>query len=345
MQAIRGEDESRPSRRRTSTGPRSRRRRGGRSCPSSSRTSPSVTQYSETGSGQGYAYFTLRGLSQTRVNMTFDGVPLNEPEDSAVYTADFANLTRQPRERPGPARRRDVDVRRRVLRGLGELREPRPDARAGRSTSARRRARSARRGRARTGTRGTFGGGWRLSLRPSWQTTDGFREHSGVKQDSLFFTAARDFETSSAPDLGLRRARSASSRRSTPWSPTILEKDLTFNPMSPDERDHFHEYLVDGAVDERARRRREPLPPGLRRGRGRLVPPLRGRRRARTCRSTASRGSSAAASRRTRANFGTFHLTPARTRTATQSTHTQDDVDGDAQLPRTTGTRARSAAS
>src|SRR5512144_1865610 len=44
---------------------------------------PSVTQYSETGSGQGYAYFTLRGLSQTRVNMTFDGVPLNEPEDSA----------------------------------------------------------------------------------------------------------------------------------------------------------------------------------------------------------------------------------------------------------------------
>src|SRR5450631_3737141 len=53
---------------------------------------PSVTQYSETGSGQGYAYFTLRGLSQTRVNMTFDGVPLNEPEDSAVYTADMGNL-------------------------------------------------------------------------------------------------------------------------------------------------------------------------------------------------------------------------------------------------------------
>src|ERR1019366_8762401 len=55
--------------------------------------SPSVTGYSETGSGQGYAYLSLRGISQTRVNMTFDGVPLNEPEDSAVYTADFANLT------------------------------------------------------------------------------------------------------------------------------------------------------------------------------------------------------------------------------------------------------------
>src|SRR5258706_4507632 len=45
---------------------------------------PSMTQYSETGSGQGYSYFSLRGIQQTRVNMTFDGVPLNEPEDSAV---------------------------------------------------------------------------------------------------------------------------------------------------------------------------------------------------------------------------------------------------------------------
>src|SRR5271169_4922137 len=54
---------------------------------------PSVTGFSETGSGQGYAYLSLRGIGETRLNMTFDGVTLNKPEDSAVYTADFANLS------------------------------------------------------------------------------------------------------------------------------------------------------------------------------------------------------------------------------------------------------------
>src|SRR5664279_4943414 len=65
----------------------------GQEMPMLLQESPSVTAYSETGSGQGYAYLSLRGIGQTRLNMTFDGVPLNEPEDSAVYTADFANLT------------------------------------------------------------------------------------------------------------------------------------------------------------------------------------------------------------------------------------------------------------
>src|SRR5450759_4699377 len=65
----------------------------GQEMPMLLQESPSVTGYSETGSGQGYAYLSLRGIGQTRVNMTFDGVPLNEPEDSAVYTADFANRT------------------------------------------------------------------------------------------------------------------------------------------------------------------------------------------------------------------------------------------------------------
>src|SRR5512139_509537 len=53
---------------------------------------PSITQYSDTGLGNGYNSFSLRGVQQTRINMTFDGVPLNDAEDSAVYTVDYANL-------------------------------------------------------------------------------------------------------------------------------------------------------------------------------------------------------------------------------------------------------------
>src|SRR4029453_18508193 len=56
---------------------------------------PAVTSYSESGllAGAGYSYFSLRGMHQTRVNMTFDGVPLNDPEESAVYFANFGDFT------------------------------------------------------------------------------------------------------------------------------------------------------------------------------------------------------------------------------------------------------------
>src|SRR6185503_4227588 len=43
--------------------------------------------------GAGFSYFSLRGMHQTRVNMTLDGVPLNDPEESAVYFANFGDFT------------------------------------------------------------------------------------------------------------------------------------------------------------------------------------------------------------------------------------------------------------
>jgi iron complex outermembrane receptor protein len=214
----------------------------GQELPALLADTPSVTQYSETGSGQGYAYFTLRGLSQTRVNMTFDGVPLNEPEDSAVYTADFGNLALNVAS---------VQVQRGVgtstfgaaafagsvnLESLDAARAPGLSVSLGGGSFGTARASA-------DWNSGTFGGGWRLSLRPSWQTTDGFREHSGVEQDSLFFTAVRDFEKSSLRISGfVGEERIQQSFDAV--EPELLEKNLAFNPMSPDERDHFHEYLA-----------------------------------------------------------------------------------------------------
>lgn len=203
---------------------------------------PSVTQYSEGGAGQGYAYFTLRGLSQTRVNMTFDGVPLNEPEDSAVYTADFGNLS---------LNLASVQVQRGVgtstfgaaafagsmnFEGLDAARTPglTLSLAAGSFGTARASA---------NWDSGTFGDGWRLSLRPSWQTTDGFREHSGVKQDSLFFTAVRDFAGSSLRISGFVGEERIQQAFDAADAETLMT-DLRNNPMSPDEKDHFHEYLV-----------------------------------------------------------------------------------------------------
>lgn len=53
---------------------------------------PSMTQYSDAGHSNGYSYFRLRGIDQTRINISLDGVPLNEPEDQGAYFSNYADI-------------------------------------------------------------------------------------------------------------------------------------------------------------------------------------------------------------------------------------------------------------
>lgn len=53
---------------------------------------PSMTSQSDGGQPNGYTTFRLRGMDQTRVNMTLNGVPLNEPEDQGVYFSNYPNF-------------------------------------------------------------------------------------------------------------------------------------------------------------------------------------------------------------------------------------------------------------
>lgn len=53
---------------------------------------PNVTLSSDNGTPFGYTYFRLRGLDQTKVNMTLNGVPLNEPEDQGVFFSNYPNF-------------------------------------------------------------------------------------------------------------------------------------------------------------------------------------------------------------------------------------------------------------
>lgn len=55
-------------------------------------TLPSVFAYSDTGNEYGYSYFRMRGMDQTRINVTLDGMPLNEGEDMGVYYSNFPDL-------------------------------------------------------------------------------------------------------------------------------------------------------------------------------------------------------------------------------------------------------------
>lgn len=53
---------------------------------------PSITSQTDGGQPNGYTTFRMRGIDQTRVNMTLNGVPLNESEDQGVYFSNYPNF-------------------------------------------------------------------------------------------------------------------------------------------------------------------------------------------------------------------------------------------------------------
>ncbi len=55
---------------------------------------PSIISYSDAGSPIGnYNQFRLRGIDQTRINMTLNGVPLNDMIDQGVFFSNFSDFT------------------------------------------------------------------------------------------------------------------------------------------------------------------------------------------------------------------------------------------------------------
>ena len=66
----------------------------GQDIPALLQYTPAMTWYSDSGIGSNYSYFSMRGIQQSRINMTFDGAPLNDPAEHALYFNnfhDFAN--------------------------------------------------------------------------------------------------------------------------------------------------------------------------------------------------------------------------------------------------------------
>lgn len=53
---------------------------------------PGITYQTDNGTGFGYSYFRFRGLDQSRINITVNGMPLNEPEDRGTYFSNFPSL-------------------------------------------------------------------------------------------------------------------------------------------------------------------------------------------------------------------------------------------------------------
>ncbi len=64
----------------------------GQETPILLQVAPGVTAYSESGSASNYSYLRIRGIDQTRINITLDGIPLNEPEDQGLFFSNFPDF-------------------------------------------------------------------------------------------------------------------------------------------------------------------------------------------------------------------------------------------------------------
>ena len=53
---------------------------------------PSVTVATDAGTGTGYTYLRIRGTDATRINVTVNGIPFNDPESHEVYWVDLPDF-------------------------------------------------------------------------------------------------------------------------------------------------------------------------------------------------------------------------------------------------------------
>jgi iron complex outermembrane receptor protein len=214
----------------------------GQEIPFLLKETPSITQYSETGIGAGYAYFYLRGIQQTRLNLTLDGVPLNEAEDSTLYFTDFEGLA---------ASLDSIQIQRGVgtssvgsasfggavnFESVALADAPSASALLGGGSFGTWRANVA-------GETGRLGPGWALYARALFAGTDGFRDHSGVTPHTVFFGARQQGDKSFFKLFGFS-GREKTELAFLAVEKDLLEQDLRQNPLSPNEKDAFGQDFV-----------------------------------------------------------------------------------------------------
>jgi len=69
-----------------------RKQNSGQDIPFLLGMTPSLVETSEAGNGIGYTSLRIRGTDASRINVTIDGIPLNDPESQQVFWVDLPDL-------------------------------------------------------------------------------------------------------------------------------------------------------------------------------------------------------------------------------------------------------------
>lgn len=203
---------------------------------------PSLTQYSDSGAETGYSYLSLRGIPQTRMNITLDGVPLNEPEDSTFYFANFGDFA---------SAIESIQVQRGVGTStvgsasfVGSVNFASVDFSDTPSFGAR--VGGGAFGTVRTNLTahsGALAGGLTLYGHAAYQETDGYRRHAGSVQRAAYFGASRQGAASFFKVFGFA-GQAENQLAFLASDPDQLARDRRANPMAADERDDFGQRFV-----------------------------------------------------------------------------------------------------
>ncbi|MFN8582173.1 MAG: TonB-dependent receptor plug domain-containing protein [Gemmatimonadaceae bacterium] len=208
-----------------------------------SNSSPGLTAHSESGTNWGYSYLRLRGLDQTRINITFDGVPLNDMEDQVLYFANFADLL---------SGVESVQIQRGVgtstagtasFAGSINL-ESEPIATRAPDGHLELQLGSFGAQRASVNYRsGLLGDRFAVGARAGILRTNGYRDHSGVRGGSAWVGAGwfGDHDIVKLTGLVGELADTLSYVGATLDE---LRQNRRFNPLSPDEQDRFGQQLA-----------------------------------------------------------------------------------------------------
>ncbi|MHB1297343.1 MAG: TonB-dependent receptor [Gemmatimonadaceae bacterium] len=203
-----------------------------------------ITAASDAGAFSGYSSIRLRGVDQTRLAISVDGVPLNDPEDQVLYFSnvpDFMNSMQS------------VQVQRGVGSSAfgtaafaGSLNfESIPVAATPRFGEVQ--LTSGSWGTRRASVEGATGlineSGFAAYARLSGQETDGYRHNSGNDARSGFVSAGWFGERDAIKFTGFA-GRSKMQLAYYAPSEAQLAVDPRVNPMSPDERDDFHQEMA-----------------------------------------------------------------------------------------------------
>ena len=204
--------------------------------------SPSLTAHTETGTLWGYSYLRLRGVDQTRINITLDGVPLNDMEDQVLYFADLPDLM---------ASVQSVQVQRGVGTSTAGTASyagsvnfetvPLAVRGAGGDASVQLGSFGARR------VSGAFhsgltGSGFAMLGRVSALQTNGYRDHSGVLGRSAFVSGGWFGDRTIVKATALVGLL-ADTLSYTGATLAELAQNRRYNPLGVDERDRFGQQM------------------------------------------------------------------------------------------------------
>lgn len=199
---------------------------------------PNITYYSDGGNYSGYMYYRIRGIDQTRINSTLDGIPLNEPEDQGAYFSNYPDF------------RSNINSIQ-IQRGIG-ISTNGTSSYAGslgfesinlldsqyRSVDATISSFKSR----------LYGATYNSGLKDNFAfygrfskiNSDGYRDHSGTDGSTFFFSAGY-YKSKIQLKFISFFGKSENEQAYLATDENILKLNRKYNPLSPSEKDNFYQ--------------------------------------------------------------------------------------------------------